>query len=98
LLPDSFVKILNVFKVENQRIVVYEYAEGMTLLEEVLIQKDEKLPVEKVQKIAYQLLKALSYLHNKGIYHGHLTPNSLIMVDSEKSMVKMTGFGYHPLL
>jgi serine/threonine protein kinase len=98
LLPSSLAKIEDVFIVGSDRVVVYEHCSGKNLLEDILMQENERYTEEKAKRIAYQVVKALEFLHSKNIFHGHLTPQALIYSNYEESMIKVTGFGYHSLL
>lgn len=62
------------------------------------MQENERYTEEKAKKIAFQVVKALEFLHSKNIFHGHLTPEALIYSNYDESTIKVTGFGYHSLL
>lgn len=47
------------------------------------IQKNGKLPEEKVSKIIGLVLQGLNYLHGCGILHKDLKPSNILMVNGE---------------
>jgi serine/threonine protein kinase len=98
LLPESLAKIEDLFIVDGKRVIVYEHCLGKNLLEDVLVNEQEKLPEYRVKKIVHQILTGLRFLHSKNIFHGHMTPQCIVFDDYEAGTIKMTGFGYHTLL
>eukprot|EP01055_Gregarina_sp_Pseudo9_P000233 Gregarina_sp_Pseudo_9__232@NODE_114_length_4196_cov_16_128699_g106_i0_p1_GENE_NODE_114_length_4196_cov_16_128699_g106_i0NODE_114_length_4196_cov_16_128699_g106_i0_p1_ORF_typecomplete_len921_score211_04Pkinase/PF00069_25/1_7e54Pkinase_Tyr/PF07714_17/3_4e25Kinaselike/PF14531_6/8_2e10Pkinase_fungal/PF17667_1/4_7e05Kdo/PF06293_14/7_1e05APH/PF01636_23/0_00023WaaY/PF06176_11/0_0018RIO1/PF01163_22/0_0059Seadorna_VP7/PF07387_11/0_12Seadorna_VP7/PF07387_11/3e03YrbLPhoP_reg/PF10707_9/0_44_NODE_114_length_ len=47
----------------------------------------------RVQKIAYQILIALSYVHSLRLIHSDLKPENIVMVDESYPLVKLIDFG-----
>lgn len=57
--------------------LVYELVEGETLASQ--IERRGRLPWETVLEYAEPLVDALDYLHSKGIKHGRITPDKIII-------------------
>jgi eukaryotic-like serine/threonine-protein kinase len=54
------------------------------------------LPPTDVARMGAEIANVLSYLHDCGIVHGHLSPANVVLDPS--GMVRLTGFGFGPLL
>ncbi|XP_069111066.1 serine/threonine-protein kinase Nek10-like isoform X4 [Argopecten irradians] len=82
--------------VEQERLyIVMELIEGAPLAEHInsLKEKREKFPEERIWNIFMQMVLALRYLHKeKGILHRDLTPNNIMLGDSDDK-VTITDFG-----
>ncbi len=52
--------------------------------------KKNYLPEKKIQSYMYQLLKALDYMHRKGIFHRDIKPENILLKDD---LVKLADFG-----
>lgn len=64
--------------------LVTEYISGKTLRQ--LLSQNEKVPVFH---IALEILRALEYAHSRGVVHGNLKPENIILADT----TKLTDFG-----
>jgi serine/threonine-protein kinase len=80
---------------DNSLILATSYIEGPTL--EQVVQKIGAIPVEHVSWIVERILNALWYIHERGIVHGDLKPQNIILqhvnhhaclVDFGLSMIK----------
>jgi len=69
--------------------MVMEWVPGR-LLRNILSQEG-KLPTDRAIRIAVEVLKALDYIHNKGVVHRDLKPEN-IMVDDQDN-IKLIDFG-----
>ncbi len=57
--------------------------------------REYKLPLKQIKKIAYQILKGMSYLHHMGYIHRNIKPDN-ILIDSHKT-VKICDFALSKL-
>lgn len=74
--------------------IVMEYVKGGELYD--LIQQKRKLPEPHVNRIIFQLLSTVAYLHKCGIIHRDLKPENILLTDSAPSDdadIKITDFG-----
>lgn len=74
--------------------IVMEFVEGGELYD--LIQLKRKLPESHVNRIIFQLLSTVAYLHKCGIIHRDLKPENILLTDSAASDdadIKITDFG-----
>ncbi len=88
---DNITRILAHGQDETGHYIVREYVEGRNL-KELLEEEDVSQDCKKV--IAGSVIQAIQYLHNKGIVHGDIKPeNILVPTDWENERVKVTDFG-----
>lgn len=89
----NIIKLKEVFKLENELFLVFEYCEKnlFRYYTENFKQKSKKLPEIKIKKIIYQITKALSYMHKKGFFHRDMKPENLLINSSES--IKIADFG-----
>lgn len=66
-----------------------EWVEGESLRD--YIDREGKLPSEKVSDLALQLARAIDYLHDKEIVHGDLKPSNILI--TPEGTLKVTDFG-----
>ncbi|KAL3641960.1 hypothetical protein CASFOL_012775 [Castilleja foliolosa] len=69
--------------------LVLEYCVGGDLL--TLLQQDGKLPEDSIHDLAHDLVKALQYLHSKGIIYCDLKPSNILL--DENGHTKLCDFG-----
>ena len=69
--------------------IVMEYVSGQTLRE--IIQRGERMDLERVITITRGILEALDYSHKKGIIHRDIKPGNIMITDSGD--VKVMDFG-----
>ncbi|CAA3005243.1 serine threonine- kinase RUNKEL [Olea europaea subsp. europaea] len=69
--------------------LVLEYCVGGDLL--TLLQQDGKLPEDSIHDLACGIVRALQYLHSKGIIYGDLKPSNILL--DENGHTKLCGFG-----
>jgi len=72
--------IFHFFTDDDKTIIVMQYIEGATLKD--IIESEKKLPVSVVLKLAVDLLRIISYAHERKIYHRDIKPGN-IMVDKQ---------------
>ncbi|KAL3634568.1 hypothetical protein CASFOL_021622 [Castilleja foliolosa] len=69
--------------------LVLEYCVGGDLL--TLLQQDGKLPEDSIHDLAHDLVKALQYLHSKGVIYCDLKPSNILL--DENGHTKLCDFG-----
>ncbi len=80
---------LDMFAENNTTYAVYEYLEGRTLLE-YLKENAGELSWNIVRRIFPPLFTTLSLLHNAGVLHRGLSPETIFV--TERGEIKLTGF------
>ncbi|KAE8734157.1 1-deoxy-D-xylulose 5-phosphate synthase family protein [Hibiscus syriacus] len=68
--------------------LVLEFCTGGDLM--TLLQQDGKLPEDSIHFLAYDLVKALQYLHSKGIIYCDLKPSNILL--DENGHIKLCDF------
>jgi serine/threonine protein kinase len=71
--------------------VVMEYLEGHDLSS--LIRAEQRLPFERVAKIALQITKSVSEAHELGIIHCDIKPENVFVLSGDAEEVKVLDFG-----
>ncbi|XAR54589.1 Non-specific serine/threonine protein kinase [Bertholletia excelsa] len=69
--------------------LVLEYCVGGDLMS--LLQQDKRLPEDSVHDVAYGLVRALQFLHSKGIIYCDLKPSNILL--DENGHTKLCDFG-----
>ncbi|XP_021904963.1 LOW QUALITY PROTEIN: serine/threonine-protein kinase RUNKEL [Carica papaya] len=69
--------------------LVLEYCVGGDLM--TLLRQDGKLPEESIHDLAHDLLRALQYVHSKGIIYCDLKPSNILL--DENGHIKLCDFG-----
>ncbi|MCQ2416303.1 MAG: protein kinase [Oscillospiraceae bacterium] len=80
---------LDMFAENNTNYVVYEFQEGGTMLE-YLKENAGELSWDVVERIFPPLFTTLSLLHNAGVLHRGLSPETIFV--TEKGEIKLSGF------
>jgi len=86
----NIVNLLEVFTVENQLFLVFEYVEKTVL--ECLESTTRGLPPKDVRRYMYQLLRALHYCHSNNVIHRDVKPENILIGSS--GAVKLCDFGF----
>ncbi|KAF5736920.1 Serine/threonine-protein kinase ULK4 [Tripterygium wilfordii] len=69
--------------------LVLEYCVGGDLMS--LLRQDGRLPEDSIHDLAYDLIRALQFLHSKGIIYCDLKPSNILL--DENGHVKLCDFG-----
>jgi len=77
LLNHSDVPVALDISEEDPPYLILKYAEGESLAE--ILNEKGKLPVDQAVKIVANLLDALHYCHERGVYHRDIKPENLVL-------------------
>lgn len=86
---DFIVNVYDHFKEGSFFYLVIEYIEGLSL--DTIILRDGALDSYDAGLIAYDVARALLYIHSKGIIHRDIKPGNILI--SKNGQVKLTDFG-----
>ncbi len=89
LTHSNVVHVYDFGKVKGSYFLAMEYIDGTSLLE--LRKKLTHLPEPYVLWLGLEILKGLSYAHQKGVLHRDLSPSNILI--SKAGEVKITDFG-----
>lgn len=69
-----------------------EYLEGGELFQKIIKQKG--LTEESARNFSYDILNGINYCHKKGIIHGDIKPENMILdIKNQKEVLKIIDFG-----
>lgn len=85
----NIVRIHEVIGTKTKIYIVMEYVSGGQLLDKMSY--GEKLNECEARKLFQQLIDALDYCHNKGVYHRDLKPENLLL--DNRGNLKVSDFG-----
>jgi serine/threonine protein kinase len=85
----NVIGIQHVFDANGTSYMVLDYVEGQTLSE--LITAGKQLSPRQITDILCDTLKTLTYVHEQGILHGDISPDSIIVTAQMKPYI--VGFG-----
>ncbi len=85
----GIVQIYDCFQENNTAYIVMEYLEGETL--GAYIEREGKIPVQRVIEIITPILDALAAVHKEGIVHRDIAPNNIFLCSDGR--VKLLDFG-----
>ncbi|MED6125154.1 CBL-interacting serine/threonine-protein kinase 21 [Stylosanthes scabra] len=89
----NIVRIFEVIGTKTKIYIVMEYVSGGHVLDKLSYEK--KLSECVARKLFQQLIDALDYCHNKGVYHRDLKPENLLL--DSKGNLKVSDFGLSAL-
>lgn len=73
------VELLDTGTDENGPWLVMEYVAGLSL--DKILDRDQRLPVNRVAKMGAQIASALAFMHAKGVLHRDVKPSNIIVLD-----------------
>lgn len=85
---------------EQERLILADYIQGDSLalhLYETTPRRNSKLSFSQRLKVAIDVARCLTYLHEKGLPHGNLKPNNIILTSPELSAC-LTDYSLHRLM
>ncbi|XP_022902513.2 serine/threonine-protein kinase fused [Onthophagus taurus] len=85
----NIIQMLDSFETENEIVVITEFAHKELNL---ILGKAGYLPEDKVQKIVWDLLSALYYLHSHRVLHRDLKPQNILLDVNDTA--KLCDFGF----
>nr|XP_048333706.1 CBL-interacting serine/threonine-protein kinase 21 isoform X2 [Ziziphus jujuba var. spinosa] len=89
----NIVRITEVIGTKTKIYIVMEYVSGGQLSDKLSYAKS--LSEAEARKVFQQLIDAVDYCHNKGVYHRDLKPENLLL--DSKGNVKVSDFGLSAL-
>lgn len=87
----NIVRVQDLFSEQNTAYLVMELLTGNTLKQELLLQPEKRLLPDKIAWIIESLVKALTVVHQAGIYHLDLKPDNVILTNDGR--VVLVDFG-----
>lgn len=86
-------QVIDIRSLKGDDYIVSEFVEGNNLKQLISThrQSNQPIPGDVIEKIFWQLVSALKYLHSKNIVHGDLTPANIMISDDYH--VKVIDFG-----
>ncbi|KAK3093541.1 hypothetical protein FSP39_017025, partial [Pinctada imbricata] len=89
----NIVSLLDVFHDEYHTYIVLELLRGGELLDR--LRKKKSFTEPEASQIMLKLVRAVEFMHNRGVVHRDLKPENLLFVDeSEEAEVKIVDFGF----
>ncbi|MCG9479923.1 MAG: serine/threonine protein kinase [Actinomycetia bacterium] len=85
----NILKLLNFGKKKDWYYLIYEHVAGVCL--DVFIIREKSLSIKEIEKILLQVLRALSYAHQKEIVHRDIKPQNILI--TSYGLVKINDFG-----
>jgi MAP/microtubule affinity-regulating kinase len=86
----NIIKLIDVFRSNGCIFLVLEHCEGGTLLDFILSNKLKDL--SEVKRLFRQIVESISYLHRRGISHGDIKPDNIVLTTDGDA--KLIDFGY----
>jgi serine/threonine protein kinase len=85
---ENVVKLKEVVRTNNDLFFVFEYVEKN--LYQVMKEHDNKMDIEDIKKVMFEILEGLAYIHKNGFFHRDMKPENVLM---NGMMVKIADFG-----
>lgn len=88
----NVVKIIEADFSGEKSFIVTELVEGKTL--RALVEESRTIPVEEAFRITSELVDALAYIHNEGVYHRDIKPDNIVVTHEGKPILIDFGLAY----
>jgi len=88
---ENVVKMYGYFADEKRFYIILEYANGGDLYSYMLSQHGRKFSESVASNFVRQLIKAVQYIHSKGVMHRDIKPENILLSDG---MLKLSDFGW----
>lgn len=85
------ISTYDIGELDNDFYISMEFFQGKDL-SKFLVKQESLLTVSQILFIASEVLKAFSYFHRKGIYHGNIKPSNILYTIQKE--IKIMGFGH----
>ncbi|KAB0794350.1 hypothetical protein PPYR_11189 [Photinus pyralis] len=85
----NIIQMLDSFETDNEIVVITEFAHKELT---VVLSKEGYLPEERAQRIVWDLVSALYYLHSHRVLHRDLKPQNILL--DQKNNAKLCDFGF----
>ena len=94
LMNEQGIKLANLKKGETRKMMVMEYLSGGDLFDYHEKQLDQKqVDIDKIHNIFVQIIDAIEFCHDNGVYHLDLKLDNFVFKDKPKSILKIIDFG-----
>lgn len=89
----NIIRLKEVFKLEQELFLVFEYAKTnlFRLYNEEYKERGKAVPESLIKSLVYQAASSLQYMHKMGVFHRDLKPENMLIND--KNVLKMADFG-----
>jgi len=88
----NIVTLFDMGQIGDNLYIAMEFIDGITL-EDLLKERDNKLPADEVMRIVEQLCDCLQYAHDKTIIHRDIKPANVMLTGATHGHVKLMDFG-----
>lgn len=89
----NVIKLKEVFKLEQELFLVFEYARTnlFRFYSDEFKDKGKSMPEQLIKSIIFQAVSALVYIHKLGFFHRDMKPENLLITD--RQVLKIADFG-----
>ena len=89
----NIIKLKEVFKLEQELYLVFEYARTnlFKLYSEEYKEKGKVMPEHLIKSMIFQAVSALAYIHKMGFFHRDMKPENVLITD--RNILKIADFG-----
>ncbi len=87
---ENIVRFYNIEIIDDKIVLVMEPVKGLTLRN--IIDQNAPLPYQEALEYIREILKALEYAHGKGLIHGDIKPEN-VLISEATGKIKLADFG-----